>query len=191
MTDDNRPRRQLRNFLLDRGLQLRYTAFVVLLTGALTAGLGAFVMSKAHEATRVVDMRALDPSDPVAQQIAAHFAAADRALLIGLVVFGVALALLLTGYTIVMTHRVAGPLFKMQRTFEDLGSGIVPPTDSLRRHDELTDVYGSLRRACDVLRAHADEDLALIDRLLAVVKDDQLRAALESARARKLRNLSR
>ena len=60
----------------------------------------------------------------------------------------------------------------------------------LRRGDELVDTYGSLRHACEVLRAHAEEDLVLIERLLATVQDAELRAALESAKARKTRSLS-
>src|SRR5437763_13635644 len=104
-------RRSIRNYLLDWRYQLRFTSVIVVISAALTGSLGYFVMHKAHEASRVVQVRALDPTDDLAQELVKQFAQNDRILLVGLIAFGFLLSLVLAAYGIVLTHTVAGPRF--------------------------------------------------------------------------------
>src|SRR5438132_3307985 len=105
--------RHLRNYLLNAGLQLRFTLIIVAISATLTGGLGWVVMSKAHEASRVVQVRAMDPTDEMAQQLVTQFAHNDKVMLAVLVAFGVLLSVVLSAYGIVLTHKIAGPLYKV------------------------------------------------------------------------------
>ena len=56
-------KRKLRNYLLDLGLQLRYTVFIIGIAVFLTAFLGYRIYVATQETTRIVTMTALvDPS---------------------------------------------------------------------------------------------------------------------------------
>src|SRR5262245_31258973 len=112
-----RHQRRLRNYLLNRHLQLRFTLIMVAISGLLTGSLGWVIMSKAHEASRVVEVRAMDPTDEMAQQLAAQFAHNDKVMMAVLIAFGLLLCLVLSAYSIVLTHKVAGPLFKLTNYF--------------------------------------------------------------------------
>src|SRR5579871_6539843 len=92
--------RRLRNYLLNLRYQLKYTLTIVGISLVLTGGLGWVVMSKAHEASRVVQVRAMDPTDELAQQLAAQFAHNDKIMMIVLISFGVLLVVVLSIYGI-------------------------------------------------------------------------------------------
>ena len=77
--------RKLKNYLLNLRYQLRYTMTIVGISLCLTGGLGYVVMSKAHEASRVVQVRAMDPTDELAQQLAAQFARNDKIMMLVLI----------------------------------------------------------------------------------------------------------
>src|SRR2546423_11804427 len=110
--------RHLRNYLLNAGLQLRFTLIIVAISATLTGGLGYVVMSKAHEASRVVQVRAMDPTDEMAQELVKQFQHNDRIMMAVLICFGLLLMVVLSAYGIVLTHKVAGPLHKVRLHFD-------------------------------------------------------------------------
>lgn len=173
-------KRSLRNYLLNSGYQLRFTGVIVVIAAVLTGGLGFFVMHKAHEASRLVSVRAMDPTDELAQQLAAQFAANDRILLFILIAFGFVLSLVLAAYGIVLTHKVAGPLFKITTHLDKIRDGKLGVVYNLRKGDQLVDFFEHFKGAHDALRKRTEEDIALIDKALAVASGplaDELRAA--------------
>src|SRR5947207_14927249 len=66
--------RKLKNYVLNLRYQLKYTLTIVGIPLVLTGGLGWVVVSKAHEASPVVQVRAMDPDDPIAADLVAQFA---------------------------------------------------------------------------------------------------------------------
>src|ERR1700761_1364581 len=106
-------KRSLRNYLLNSRYQLRFTAVIVALAAVLTGGLGYFVMSKAREASRLVSVQAMDPDNQLAQELSRQFAASDRILMLILIAFGFVLSIVMAVYGIMLTHKVAGPLYKI------------------------------------------------------------------------------
>jgi len=69
-------KRKLRNYLLDVGLQLRYTVFIIAVAVFLTAFLGHRIYVATQETTRIVIMTAsVDPS--VEQELRSQFRAND------------------------------------------------------------------------------------------------------------------
>jgi hypothetical protein len=177
--------RHLRNYLLNRDFQLRFSMIIVGISAVLTGGLSYFVMHKAREASRVVEVRAMDPTDELGRQLAEQFASNDRALLMILVIFGVLLCIALLGFGIVLTHKVAGPLFKMGLYLDRIRDGRLTPITALRKGDQLTDFFEHFRAAHDALRQRTEHDIALIGRAIASVSDPAVKAELEAARSSK------
>jgi hypothetical protein len=172
--------RQLRNYLINRDLQLRFTVIIVAISAVLTGGLGWVVMSKAHEASRVVEVRAMDPTDEMAQQLVAQFAHNDRVLTLVLFAFGLVLCLVLSAYGIVLTHKVAGPLFKVTLYLDKIKNGKLGQVYNLRKGDELVEFFEHFKGAHDALRTRTQQDIALLDKAIAQVSGplaEELQAA--------------
>jgi hypothetical protein len=181
--------RQLRNYLLDKGLQLRFTLIIVAISATLTGGLGYVVMSKAHEASRVVQVRALDPTDEMAQQLVAQFAHNDKVMLGVLVGFGLLLSLVLSAYGIVLTHKIAGPLYKVTMYLDRLRDGKLGQVYNLRKGDELVEFFGHFKAAHDSLRERTQEDIALLEKAIAAAGTGPLCDELKAARDKKVESL--
>jgi hypothetical protein len=169
-------KRRMRNYLLDVGLQLRYTMTIVLVAVVLTTGLGYKMYEATRDTSKVIEMTKLaDPS--VAGELSDQFAASDRWVLWGIVGFGVVLIISISAVGILITHRVAGPIFKVAGYFgrvRDDRLGQIPQT--LRKGDELQEFYGSFREMHLALRERIEEDVRVLSDALT-----QLEAAGASA----------
>jgi methyl-accepting chemotaxis protein len=183
-------KRHLRNYLLDSGYQLRFTLTMVIIAVALTSGLGYIVMSKAHEATRVVEVRALDPGDTIAQELKEQFAKNDDVMLQALIGFAVVLAGSLTAFGIVLTHKVAGPLHKVATYLDKMKEGHLGKVYDLRKGDELTVFFDHFKQAHDALRQRTQSDIELLDRAIEAVGSHPIAADLKQARERKFESLN-
>ncbi len=182
-------KRSLRNYLLNSSYQLRFTGVIVVISAVLTTGLGYFVMSKAHEASRLVKVQALDPDNTFAQQLTEQFAKGDRMLLIGLVAFGFVLSVVLAAYGIVLTHKVAGPLYKITNHLDKIRDGKLGVVYNLRKGDQLVDFFEHFKGAHDALRARTEEDIALLDKAIGAVGGGGLGDELRAAKQRKEESL--
>jgi len=81
-------KRKVRNYLLDVGLQLRYTATIVVVAIFLTAGLGFKMYQATRDVSKVILWTSLvDPAS--ADELQSQFANSDRVVLWGIVGFGV------------------------------------------------------------------------------------------------------
>lgn len=181
--------RKLRNLLLDWRYQLRYTATMVTISLGLTGLLGYFVMSKAREASRVVEVRAMDPTDDMAQELVKQFARNDALMIWSLIGFGVLLAAVLSIYGIVMTHKVAGPLFKVSMYLDRIRDGKLGTIYNLRKGDELVEFFEHFKAAHEALRKQAEEDVRLLDETMSVVADEKVKEAMRALRDKKVESL--
>ncbi len=184
-----RSQRHWRNYLLDRGYQLRFTLTIVGISAALTSVLGWFVLSKAHEASRVVQVRAMDPADELAHQLQVQFAHNDQRMTVALVIFGVVLCLVLAVYGIVLTHKVAGPLHKVSVYLDRIRQGRLGTVNNLRRGDELIDFYQHFKDAHDALRRRTQADVELLDKAIAALGSSGVAEELRAAKSDKEESL--
>jgi len=85
------------------------------------------------------------------------------------IVAGIAavMTLSLALFGVLITHRVAGPLYIIGRYVKALGDGQFPELRPLRRRDELKDFFSSFRDAVEQMRARDTADLAAIEQALA------------------------
>jgi nitrogen fixation/metabolism regulation signal transduction histidine kinase len=84
------------------------------------------------------------------------------ALIIGLslLVVGIGLA------GIVMTHRIAGPVYRMKRLLGHVGDGHLLLHEKLRKHDELQHFYDAFEAMVQSLRRRQEVEISELDRAL-------------------------
>ena len=164
-------RRYLRNYIIDKRLQLRYIAVVSLASGAICALLGWMIWSQRAQASQTIRRSLVEAADfigPTQQaEILQHLTGSDTTVLLrmGLVCFG--LIVVLSGVLVVMTHKAAGPLFVIGSHFDKLASGRLPLVKNLRRGDEFKTFHKKFRDMCNALRMRAEQDADVYAAFLA------------------------
>lgn len=111
-----------------------------------------------HDACEAAVARRLEAIDDHRRTIVGVMAIAGGLLLLGVI-----------GLGIKMTHRVAGPLYKITLYLHQLRDGRYQPIYDLRKGDDLVEFYQHFRRAHDSLLAVERADIA------------RIRAALDAA----------
>lgn len=83
---------------------------------------------------------------------------------------------------IVLTHKIAGPLFKIRRHCREVGSGDFTTPSDLRKGDELVDFFKTFQDMVKKLRARAEGDLRDLNEAIAALggaaEDEKLRGLL-------------
>ena len=159
-------KRYLRNYIIDKGLQLRYIAVVTLLSAALSALLGWLIYSQRSQASRTI-VRSLETADFLGAEqkaeIVRHLASSDFSVVLrmGLVCLG--LILVLSFFLLIITHKVAGPLHVIGNYFDRLAEGRLPLVHNLRRGDELKVFHKKFKDMCNALRHRAEQDIDVVD----------------------------
>ncbi len=164
-------RRLLRNYLIDRKVQLKITVVMLLLSSALTAVLGFFWYAEIRKASAVIRINAIATiGSEAAAELGQELASSDMQRLIVLVGFAVLLGLLIAAYGIVMTHRIAGPISKTTRHLSDVEEGRIYKLWGLRKGDQLQDFFAGFQRMHDALRGRVKEDMILLNELVAGIE---------------------
>lgn len=81
--------------------------------------------------------------------------------LLAILVVGIGLA------GIWVTHKVAGPIFKMKRHLREVAAGSLEVPRGLRRGDELVDFFEALREMIESLRERRQHEVDMLNRCLA------------------------
>ncbi len=170
-------KRKLRNYLLDVGLQLRYTAFIILVAVLLTSILGYKVYQATQESSRIVLMTV--QADPATgAELLSQFQANDRIVLWGMAGFGLVLVLSIAAVGIWMTHKVAGPLHNIAMTCSNVRDDRLPPVlRQLRKGDELQAFHSQFGEMYAALRARVIADIAVLDKAIAALENQPSRSA--------------
>ena len=181
-------KRKLRNYLLDVGLQLRYTVVIIGVAVFLTAFLGHRIYVATQETTRIVTMTAaVDPG--VERELRSQFQANDRVVLWGIIGFGVLLVFTVTAVGIWMTHKIAGPLHNIGSAFGRVRDNKLPEDlRNLRKGDELHAFHAGFREMYEAIRGRVLKDSAALDRAIAAIegqgsRTQELERVLEELRA--------
>lgn len=203
----------MKNLLLDRRFQLKFTGYSVLMAVLAAALLGVFlyttskdVLQQASNAVRsrsvaaeqsrdlgnatlsnelyshlndpqfakelkqragVIDKRYEMEKDEIIRQRADLEQSQRRtwlSLSAGLLTF----VLFVTMFSIVATHRIAGPAFRIRRMVEDVAQGrLAMPKGKLRDRDELQELFTSVLQMVASLHQHDARLLAVLEQLEA------------------------
>jgi type IV secretory pathway TrbD component len=145
---------QRRVYLVDRAFQLKYTA-LLMGTGLLVALVFGLWIWQAHQQT--TELVSVDPAlRPVLE-------ASDRQLLYVFVGIATLLAAALGLLGLVVTHRVAGPMFVMGHYMSVLAQGRFPRMRTLRRHDELKSFFHVFLQAVQKLKEREADHAAVLE----------------------------
>ncbi len=157
-------RRSLRNYLLDNRYQLRFTGIFVAVSALLATGFGWLVYHFVTESSRVIyTSKLLTGSEGEAAQLRAQLEYGDHLLAAGLVTFGLLLCVVLTVYCIILTHKVAGPLYKIKLYMNQIRDGRLGQIYDLRRGDELVDFFETFRQLHEALVRRAVEEVGRLE----------------------------
>jgi nitrogen fixation/metabolism regulation signal transduction histidine kinase len=182
-------KRKVRNYLLDVGLQLRYTATIVIVAVFLTAGLGFKMYQATRDVSKVILWTSLvDPSS--AEELQAQFSNSDHVVLWGIVGFGVVLVLSIGAVGILITHKVAGPIYKIATFFGRVRDNRLGPAPaSLRKGDELQDFYLAFREMHQAIRERTEEDVRALGNAISALEASGSRSSASEATLEELREL--
>lgn len=182
-------KRKLRNYLLDVGLQLRYTVFIVAIAVFLTALLGYKIYEATRESSRIVQITA--SADPmIGQELRTQFRENDRIVLIGILGFGVVLVMSVAGAGIWMTHKIAGPLHNIGMAFSRVRDNRLPAEmGHLRRGDELQAFHASFREMYEAICARVGADVVALAQAIEAIQNQPNRTPELESCLQKLRQL--
>jgi hypothetical protein len=156
-----------RSYLVDRGFQLKY-ALLLAGAGVLLSLVFGFWLHQAHvQAIQLL---------PVDAEMRGVVERSDRELLyaFGAIAALMALALGLVG--VVVTHRVAGPVFVMGHYMTVLSQGRFPRMRTLRRGDELKRFFNVFIEAVEAMKVREARHAAMLEATV-----ERVRAALPRA----------
>ncbi len=168
--------RARRVFLVDRSFQLKY-ALLMAGAGALVALIFGLWLHQAH--AQALEVAGLDPA------LREELARGDRQLLTAFAGIAALLALALGLVGVVMTHRVAGPIFVMGHYVSVLARGAFPKMRTLRRTDELRTFFQFFIDAVGRLREREARHVELLEGTLvrmrgAVQRAPELQPAIQA-----------
>lgn len=188
-------KRKLSNYLLDKRLQLRYVVMVTAVSALISGVLGYLIWLQEVEASRdvvtAVDSAFGDDAEIKAEihdNMVGRTSSDDDNLILRMAGVGLGLMTVLFAYLVVMTHKVAGPLYKVSRYFDEMAAGRLGPVYSLRKKDMLQDFYDKFRDMHESLREQHKLDLEAMGRFVAACEkagaaDGALARELDETRA--------
>lgn len=186
-------KRRISNYLLDKRLQLRYVVAVTLLSAIICGVLGTLIYRQEEQASAVLeeDLKALTAGDASLSEfqveVARDMESSDRLLVVKMVGAGFGLVLILSAYLLVMTHKVAGPLYKISSYFDRMAKGRFTAVTALRRGDMLQDFFSSFQDMNEAMRARMLSDVEQMERACAAAR----KAAVSGELAEELTRLER
>jgi len=169
-------KRRLSNYLLDKKLQLRYVLVVTILSGVIAGALGFMIYQQRRAASESIeqDLKVLTQKmsqDSFRDEIASDLQSDDRALIYRMALVGVLLVVILSGYLVIMTHKVAGPLFKVSMYFERMAEGRLGNVTPLRQGDMLQDFFVTFKEMHESVRARAVADAELMEKAIGKLRE--------------------
>jgi hypothetical protein len=87
------------------------------------------------------------------------------------IIGGLAILVMLIGLVgIYVTHKVAGPIYKMRLLLKQVGDGKLVKERHLRKGDELQDFMGALATMVDGLRERQEKEVAALDEAIKLAQ---------------------
>jgi nitrogen fixation/metabolism regulation signal transduction histidine kinase len=99
---------------------------------------------------------------------------------------GLALLVVLIGFGgIIVTHRVAGPIYKMKMNLKGVADGHLRVPSPLRKGDELVEFFETYRSMVIALRERQEDEIRRIEKAVAALEPKTGAAELESLQSLK------
>ena len=185
-----RHQRSIKNYLLDAPFQLKYTGYLVGVALVISIVLGVFLWRTSNkvvdESAKVSDVVKMSiKNDPIygdnpelmksftdsSVESDNRVAQQQRAMLYS-VVGGLSLLVVMIGLVgIFITHKIAGPVYKMKSLLKQVGQGKLNfPRGGLRKGDELQHFFDVFLKMTDDLKARQQREVELLEAGIAAAK---------------------
>lgn len=153
---------QRKQYLINPGFQWKVAGTIAVAVFALSILISITLYGTLHQQAR---LRAADPGHYVAPvtSVMVCFALGFAALTAG----GVGI------WSILMTHRICGPMFVMKRYLIEIAQGRIPSLRPLRKRDEFKDLYEAFDQAVSALRASRQRELLQLNTALETAREAQ------------------
>ena len=167
-------KRLLRNYLINRKYQLRYTLIMVIICTGLTGILDYSWYGQMRVASDMVEVHVLgSKSESYALEVREDLASYDRHRVLMLIGFGATLCLAVALFGILLTHKVAGPLRYLSTILGQISAGRLGHLRMLREGDFLEDFFGSFKEAHEALRTETEQDLETVSQVIEGIDSAQ------------------
>jgi hypothetical protein len=166
-------KRRIRNFLIDRRFQLGLVARVAFVTALILGAMGYFLFRTLSESTdmMVAQTLAVEGMAPSAQQAFIEQGRRDKRSAVLELASGLAgILVLLSLMTIVATHKIAGPAYKMKKLLSGIDGDHLQLWAKLRKGDELHDMFEQLEEMLRRLREARHHEIEELEAVVAALR---------------------
>jgi hypothetical protein len=158
--------------IVDRRFQFKYTGIVLSVAASVAVVLGYLLWRSYIEMNEVVDLASLSP------EVSDKLNTDDTTFVFKLTVGVLGTSVLVFGVMgLLITHRVVGPIFVLQRHLQSILDGKYPVTRPLRDGDEFGAAFTTFRSVVDLLRKRDEDEVAKLNDAIAAAKGQGLSAA--------------
>ena len=170
MAGKSHPQRHI--YVVDWSFQLKYTAMLVIFGGVIMGLFGAAVLHEVRTNSELLEGKRIEASlsgtggkVPSLADFQAALTATDHRQMLIVIGTSLIVAAVLGLIGVLVTHRVAGPVYVLSRYAKVLGEGGFPRMRALRRGDELTGFFEVFREAIERLRERQAAEAAQLDEI--------------------------
>jgi methyl-accepting chemotaxis protein len=128
-----------RSYVVKRRLQWKIFAYIIIMLFSFTLFLGLSLYSPLLS----ILYSNLPPENATLQEAAHLFLSIEKYIWLSI---GAVMALI-GFYSIVLSHKIAGPIYRFERTLQEVGQGNLSLRIHLRKHDELQELGAEFNRA--------------------------------------------
>jgi nitrogen fixation/metabolism regulation signal transduction histidine kinase len=157
--------------IVDRRFQFKYTGIVLSVAASVSLVLGYLLWQSYIEMNEVVDLASLSP------EVSDKLNTDDTRFVFQLTIVVLATSVLVFGLMgLIITHRVVGPIFVLQRHLQSILDGKYPHTRPLRDGDEFGEAFTTFRAVVDHLRKRDEDEVGKLSAAVAAAKSQGLPA---------------
>ena len=158
--------------VVDKAFQYKYTAIIVAIVVVVSVALGYLLLHSYWEMNRIMDL-ALESSG-VNDKMNADDAMEVFYISLAFLVFEV-LALGVMG--LIITHRVCGPVYVLQRDLTTMLDGKYPRTRPIRQGDEFRETFKVFTAVVESLKKRDAEDMETLNQAIAAARHNGVPAS--------------
>ena len=167
--------------LIDPQFQLKYTGLVVLMGAVISVICAYFIYRAYNENTQLLEL-----SEAVGQEISRR----ESTTILTMVIAFVVLEIVALGFWgILVTHRIAGPIFIISRYLRTMKDGAYPDMRPLRDGDEMKTFFDLFKALVDNMKGQDKSDIAALEAAIEKLPGEQGNA-LKVIRDRKAKALA-
>ena len=178
MTEGHRKRRQ---FFIHRGVQYRFIAWVVLLT--LIFAIGASWIAYYVVWSQILELAVLRGE---ADKLFMHITQGFLWSMITTSVIGGGLGAMIG---LIVSHKIAGPVYRFGRVAQDLAKGTPISRFKLRKGDELQEMAEEFNEVIDTVNRLRTQSQSLKDKLTEIKKEVEREPTTRTISKEKLENI--